>query len=337
MNGPVDARPLNVLDQFPVDLLDLDATELNDRLGGPTLIRCGGECGDPAVFVSVLLHGNETSGWDAIRRLVATRGLPISPRVLFFIGNVRAAAANVRTLPDQDDFNRIWDGPEHPLARALTAEIESEHFTAAIDLHNNTGKNPPFCVVTNTKPATLDLAADFSPRIVLVESPASVLTRHFEDRCPAIAVELGAVGEPECIGRAEALLTGIIHGATDTDQRAIHPPTIYQAIARIFVKPEIEFSIGPAENVDLELAPDLEEQNFAVLPPGRLIGDTKRRLADVIRVEATDGMDVTTKFIAQTGDALRLRRSAIPAMSTSDVQGIRLDCLCYLMETIDVD
>ena len=82
-------------------------------LTGPTLIEVPGERG-PALFVSVLLHGNETSGWDALRSVLQNESRP--PRHLrVFVGNVEAAAAGVRHLPEQPDYNRIWrdySGPE---------------------------------------------------------------------------------------------------------------------------------------------------------------------------------------------------------------------------------
>ena len=51
---------LNELDQIPPGLLDLQAHQLADVLQGPTLITLQG-IREPALFVSVLLHGNETT------------------------------------------------------------------------------------------------------------------------------------------------------------------------------------------------------------------------------------------------------------------------------------
>ncbi|MDP2324627.1 MAG: succinylglutamate desuccinylase/aspartoacylase family protein, partial [Gammaproteobacteria bacterium] len=61
------------------------------------------------LFVSVLLHGNEVSGWNALRRLLASPQ-PLVRSLLVFIGNVDAAAEGLRLLPGQLDFNRIWPG-----------------------------------------------------------------------------------------------------------------------------------------------------------------------------------------------------------------------------------
>ena len=64
-----DDGTLTVLDELPEGLLEISAKELHQYLSGPTLIRLQGESTN-VLFVSVLLHGNETTGWDAIRELL---------------------------------------------------------------------------------------------------------------------------------------------------------------------------------------------------------------------------------------------------------------------------
>ncbi len=72
-------------DQLPAGLLATDSRDLAGALGGPTLIYLPGGRQSP-LFVSVLLHGNETVGWDAVRALLSERiarfGEPRLPRSL---------------------------------------------------------------------------------------------------------------------------------------------------------------------------------------------------------------------------------------------------------------
>ena len=63
---------LRTLTRLPPGLLDTDSRGLAERLGGPTLIELPG-AREPAVFVALLLHGNETVGWEAIRELLRER------------------------------------------------------------------------------------------------------------------------------------------------------------------------------------------------------------------------------------------------------------------------
>src|ERR1019366_9575077 len=103
------------------------------------------------LFVSALLHGNEDSGLvaaqEALRRW-SSRELPRA--LLLFIGNVRAAAQNLRTLPGQHDFNRVWpgtatpDAPEARMARWIYDYVARRRPFASLDIHNNTGFNPHY-------------------------------------------------------------------------------------------------------------------------------------------------------------------------------------------------
>ena len=86
---------LQELTHIPAGLLDLPAPELHSTLGGPTLIHLEGHR-EPALFVSVLMHGNETTGWEAVRAwLRAYRpgggDQELQRSVSLFIGNVAAA------------------------------------------------------------------------------------------------------------------------------------------------------------------------------------------------------------------------------------------------------
>ena len=82
---------LQIYDQLPTGLLERDATRLHEVLSGPTLIHVAGQKPD-TLFVSVLLHGNETTGWEAARQLLSKYSHKTLPRSLcLFIGNVAAA------------------------------------------------------------------------------------------------------------------------------------------------------------------------------------------------------------------------------------------------------
>ena len=91
---------LNELNRIPHGLLELQAPQLADALHGPTLITLQG-MREPALFVSVLLHGNETTGWEAVRQLLRdyTAGggeRPLPRTLVLFIGNVDAARHQLR-------------------------------------------------------------------------------------------------------------------------------------------------------------------------------------------------------------------------------------------------
>ena len=105
---------LEIFNHLPDGLLDQEASGLHQVLKGPTLIHIAGRKRRP-LYVSVLLHGNETTGWETIRALLKRYPEGELPRSLsLFIGNVRAARENLRFLDDQPDYNRIWSGGDGP-------------------------------------------------------------------------------------------------------------------------------------------------------------------------------------------------------------------------------
>jgi hypothetical protein len=101
-------------DHFPEMLLSVPASDLWRYLPGPSLFHIRGRQAAP-LFVTVLLHGNEDTGWRAVQAVLGEhRGAMLPRSLLLFVGNIAAAKANVRTLPGQDDYNRSWPGTPHP-------------------------------------------------------------------------------------------------------------------------------------------------------------------------------------------------------------------------------
>ena len=136
---------LKELDHIPAGLLELEATQLYSVLGGPTLIHLPGRRPEP-LLVSVLMHGNETTGWEAVRLLLRpyVSGQEELPRALsLFIGNVSAAAVGLRRLDAQPDYNRVWPGcedkgtAEHALMAGVMEIMRARAVFASVDGNNH--------------------------------------------------------------------------------------------------------------------------------------------------------------------------------------------------------
>lgn len=328
---------LQILDALPEGLLQCHADQLARFLGGPTLIRLEGER-DPPMFVSVLLHGNEVSGWNGLREwLLDTPSLPRSLRL--FIGNVAAAEACLRTLPTQQDFNRIWKdagGDEGRLAASVRDTVLAEPLFAAIDLHNNTGHNPHYAVLTDLTPENRSLALMFSDHAVLVEEPDTVLARIFEGHCPAVTLELGPISDAACAERARDYLDRCFQLCSraeliqdDVDERLV----LYRSLARVHVQDSASFSfVDDRHDTALLLTGGLEGVNFHSLPAGTEFGVSPLPLTELFSVLDPLHRDVTGDFFSQIDDRIVLKRGVTPAMYTTDPVVVRQDCLCYFME-----
>ncbi|MFZ0789314.1 MAG: M14 family metallopeptidase [Chromatiaceae bacterium] len=333
------------LDYLPEGLLQTDSRGLDALLGAPTLIHLPG-AREPALFVSVLMHGNEPVGWDAVRALLAERierfGEPLLPRALsLFIGNVSAAASGVRHLPGQPDYNRVWPGSEAPFSRehevmASVVQIMTERGCfASIDLHNNTGSNPHYACVNRLDNRFLQLATLFGRTVVYFLRPTGVQSMAMAALCPSITLECGKVSEETGVQHARELIDAALHLAEIPDHPvAPHDIDLFHTVARMHIPDAASFGFPP-ETADLVLNPEIEHFNFRELPPGTALGRVNGipgRAGLPLEVRDEGGLDVTERYFGLEGGELRLRQSVMPSMLTRNQVVIRQDCLGYLME-----
>jgi len=320
-------------DKIPPGLLGCQATELAAFLGGPALMYLAGAT-EPALFVSVLLHGNEVSGWNGLRRLLGET--PVLPRsICVFIGNVSAAAEGMRALPGQQDYNRIWRngvGEEGDMARTVVGLLSRRPLFAAVDLHNNTGHNPHYAVLTDLSAENLGLAYLFSDKAVFIEEPDTVIGHAFAGRCPTITLELGPIADAACEERAFDYLQRCL--ALDRVPLAtVDDFSLYRTQVRVHVRDGVEFSFADeGRYTPLVLTGGVEGVNFHELPPGSRFGRTRRALSDVLQVLDVDHRDVTDAYFKVEGADIVVSQAVTPAMYTTDPFVVRQDCLCYFMQ-----
>ena len=343
MRSKVTDAPCALLDRLPDGFLDCPANRLKDILPRPTLFDLPGRDPQP-LFVSTLLHGNETSGLAAVQKTLrrqTERGLNRS--LILFIGNVEAAAENMRTLPGQRDFNRVWPGtafPDDPLAHMaqwIYDYVKKRDAFAAVDIHNNTGFNPHYGCISKLEAKYVALAQLFSRIVVLFQRPRGTCAAAFAELCPAVTIECGKPGVETGAEHAIELLEACL----SITQLPCHPPAsrdVELLRTHAIVKPpagaSFSFDGTPA---DFLFRPDIDHLNFSELEAGALfgaLGDGKARL-DVL---PGDGYDTQpTNYFDYAGGEIRLARPAIPAMLTVDRRAVQQDCLCYLMHRIGMD
>lgn len=338
----VTDAPCAVMDRLPEGFLDCPADKLIEILPGPTLFDLPGRDPHP-LFVSTLLHGNEYSGLDAMQQALrrhAARGLPRS--LLFFVGNIGAAAANLRTLDGERDYNRVWPGTLYPgeaqseMARWIYDYAAGRGLFASIDIHNNTGFNPHYACVRKLEPKFIALAQLFSRIVVHFQQPVGTQAAAFANLCPAITVECGKAGA----GSATQHAIELVEAALSIAQLPDHAPAPHDVdLLRTYaiVKPpagaSFSFDGSPA---DFMFRSDIDHLNFSELAPGASFGVARAGVRLDILPGDGDGSQPDECF-DYAGGEIRLLRGAIPAMLTVDPRAVQLDCLCYLMHRIGMD
>lgn len=115
--------------------------------------------GEPEVAVVGGVHGDETGGVQAVRRL-READLDLQRGVVFVLANPDAVDANERYL--DSDLNRVFPGdPEGDREERLAAELcELIEDLTTLALHGTHSRPTPFALIHRSEPREFDLAAE---------------------------------------------------------------------------------------------------------------------------------------------------------------------------------
>ena len=331
---------LNEMNHIPDALLHAKVEELDAILAAPTLFHLDGINKQP-LFICTLLHGNETTGFYAIQRLLKKyQNSPLPRAISLFIGNVAAAKENQRHLDTQDDYNRIWPGSHHSdsaekdMMQTVTRIMQKKKPFASIDIHNNTGKNPHYACINILNPHCLVLASKFSDIAVYFTSPKGVQSSAFADFCPSAVLECGQSGdksgEDHALGFLETLLE-----MDDLTSQSSNQITLYHTIARVTI-PQTVVIAESDESSDIFLNTELEDRNFHQIQPGTefaTVNSSKEKLA-IVSNESNE--DVSNEYLEINGNKLLFKKPITLSMFTRSEKAIRQDCVCYFMEELHI-
>lgn len=331
---------LNEINNLPEDLLDCTVESLESLLGGPTLMHLSGRRAEP-LFVTVLAHGNESTGFYALQGLLKKYRDQEMPRALsVFIGNVAAASQGMRFLDGQSDYNRVWPGTEQqdaPEARMMQQVVDSMRARkafASIDVHNNTGMNPHYGCINRIDNQFLHLASLFSRTVVYFIRPTGVQSMAMSGVCPAVTIECGKPDQDYGMAHARDYMDACLHLAELPEHPvASHDVDLFHTVATVKVPEAVSFGFGD-ESADLQLVGNIDHLNFRELPAGTGLGRV-RAGADVwLDVTDDNKQSAYARYFSVEEGMLVTVRPLMPSMFTLDERIIRQDCLGYLMERL---
>jgi len=334
---------LNIINELPDAFLDISYRDIKKIFEQPTLIHLKGHK-SPALFVSILLHGNEFSGLEIMQKIFKkyqTDNGYILPRDLWlFVGNVDAAELGLRAIDGQVDFNRAWPGtpePQTDTAKLITKVFETinkDRLFAAIDLHNNTGQNPHYGCITDVTEENKYLCTFFNHIGMVFKSPKGVSTMAFDGICPAITLECSTPGNKPAEEKAFALLDDLMHmDHFPTKSLAKHDLQLVRNSATVKINKDVTFSFDDENSIsdsDLILVKNFDHHNFTMLEKGEVFAHTK--VDKPLLIMSPEGEDITSKIIQNKNGSLSLKTAMMPAMITMDKSIVLQDCLCYLLE-----
>ena len=328
---------LNILNSIPDKLLNVRVEELHDLLGGPTLIHLQNN-GKRPIFVSTLLHGNEHSGFLAVQELLVdlTENKKLNDySFMIFIGNTLAAKENLRHLPNQVDFNRIWNGGDcHgcKVAEEVIEYVQDKNLLCSVDIHNNTGKNPFYSCINKNDNQYFFLANFFSQLVVYFTEPHEVQSIAFSKICPSVTIEAMKSGDLEGIKILVSKLRSLLDVEEIPKNFKRENLDIYHTIARMKFNPNatFDFEFSPSSSQDFSFLTHIEELNFKELKRGEIIAHVNNPSS--LRIVDDNSSDVFDSSFEVRNGQLIVKKSFIPAMFTKNDEIIRDDCFGYIME-----
>ena len=337
---------LKIIHNIPEGFLTVTPKEITKVIDSPSIIHLKGEK-KAALFLSVLLHGNEISGLSILQRVLKRYHDQILPRdLIIFIGNPQAVALGVRHLKGQPDFNRIWNKEviaRHSIAKDVITYIKEQEIYAAIDIHNNSGENPLYSCINNKSKEFIKLAQSFSKNIVYFNQPDSVLSMTLSRFFPSIVIECGLPGSSDGIASAIRFVQSILDKSEKWKSRDSTIKFIYRTYARLCIDPASSLSFHSlpmlrgkvSKKGHVCLMDQFDKLNFKKLKEGQVLG--KMRGPVKITLINYKGVDIFNRFFSFVGEDLVVKSPFIPSMFTKNIDIARSDCLGYIMSKIKLE
>lgn len=343
---PDMTEPLAILaDPRPETLADTPYEFLR-QLGAPTEIRLAGQNPGPARAISALLHGNEPSSVVAVHRYLRSGRRP-AVDISIFVTAVEAALVEpgfaLRMLPGRRDLNRCFfpyrDDVDGRLAAAVLDRLRARRFEALVDLHNNTGRNPPYGIINRRGLERLKLVELFTDACcVLSDLRVGALTEAIVDELPSVAIECGHAADEHA---HELAYRGIERFVTTPDlalSSDLHEPVaMFDRPLRVELRRglSVAFASEPHQYAELTLRADVDTHNFRRLERGTVLGWLRAGAEWPLTARGSDGVDVSRQHFTVQSGALIHDSDLVPIMMTTNAQIAMVDCLCYLMRQRD--
>jgi hypothetical protein len=292
--------------------------------------------------VTALLHGNEPSGLAAVHRFLRSGQVPHT-NLLVVVGAVQAAKLTPvfghRLLPGRRDLNRCFLEPagdeEGQLAAAILAHLRQYSPESVIDLHNNSGRNPPYGVATRVDPSRLGLTSLFASRFVLSRLRLGALMDALEDELPVVTIECGQRLDPAADACAHSGLRRFAE-ADELPQVALESRQvdILHRAVRVRLRPGLRIGFGDHRQsvMDVTCALDVDRHNFQTLPAGSHVAWVSHGVDWPLEAQDETGSEVSEQLFRRDGRSIQTARPLTPIMMTTDPVIAVSDCLFYVVE-----
>jgi hypothetical protein len=310
------------------------------QLNGPTLIIVEGRDPSRCRALSTLLHGNEPSGLKAVHGWLRNGEQP-SITLLCFVLSVAAALQaplfSCRQLPGERDLNRCFSPPfvdDSPgrIAEQTMALLDHYRPECLIDIHNTSGMNPAFGVVTHEDPAHEALVALFTRRLIVTGIRLGALMEISRGDFPVATIECGGNKDPAADRLAVEGLWRFLQqdSVLELPAGGLHMD-LYHHPVRLELAPDtkLTFADEPDPAADITVPRHLERYNFGVVDSGTFLFWLGPRARSLMQLRDAAGEDVLPQFFDCQGQGLYAAQALKLFMVTDNPLIACSDCLLY--------
>ena len=144
----------------------------------------------------------------------------------------------------------------------------------------------------------LQLASLFGRLIVYFIRPKGVQSAAFAQICPAVTLECGRPDQQHGLEHTLEFLNSCLR-LTELPQHQILPQDIdlFHTVAQVKIDDKVNFSFKQIDT-DLLLNADLERMNFTEIPPGTVLGTSRKNATLPLIAKDEYGNDVTNDFFS---------------------------------------
>ncbi len=334
----INYNPLNIIQAHNLALPETPEQWLMS-LQQPTVVEVSGKEMSRWRVVSVLIHGNEPSGFFAAYEFLRQKTIP-QTNLAIVISSVRAARHEPlfthRAIPGEFDLNRRFGIVEcrdrvTELAHHIVEYVRALCPELVVDLHNTSGQAPPFAVSISDHSSVRKMASLFCCTMVVTQLiVGSLMEQNFN--CPIVTIECGGAGSDSSHALA---LEGLRRFAVLDSINELNDETVevYMHPVRVKALPGLSLSYGGTvdPDADITLSQTIEQLNYGITPAGKPLGWLSRPLEQSLTAINDYGEDLIETLFENRQGRLIARQNLKLFMATGRGDIALSDCLFYVV------
>ena len=150
-----------------------------------------------------------------MQQVLAEHAHDLPRSILLFVGNVRAAEANLLDLPDQVDYNRCWPGSNlepNATSQMMQRVVEIAHAITPVcrDRYSQHGQEPALRPYCRPQPAKPEPGGTRFNRVAMVFKHKGVCSMAFDQYLPGGYAGMRLARDPEGIEHARRFVEGML-------------------------------------------------------------------------------------------------------------------------------